>query len=538
MKQKKIVFVVVTLLIAIALPALGTLNSEEQSSIARPLHVTNRTLPQALEKKELSLGAKSHVCLANVPVAETEDDETHPTLAMDNSGFLFGAYSLQPLMFESNIFYTYSQDGGDTWEHAGAYTLDGLYDFAAVDYWGSGSTFVATFAPDPADSDGSAQYRLIVHDPLDQDSWDIAGWDWTSYNQRDRMSPDIAGYDNNGEAPEWYYGVIVDTESSDNPEYPGENAPVFNWASYDEDNMGWFWVWTSFDDSAHACVDIDRSTGYVYGAWDWYNESEPEQGRDIIFCRADTHDWMVEDWLINWSLIGGTEENTYPDVGAENGYIYIASQSAVGESGQQDIICFYSHDGGDTWESSTIAADPAFDEQFPSLHTTCIEANCVFTKDGDVYISSTEDGGVTWSTPERMNDEKGTVSEEYRTAKVTDAGHTVWADIRNGNKDVYHTSGTVVPVITIKSISKGMGVTAIIENVGTGDAEDVPCEIAIDAPLMILGKLTTDTINVPVGAEIEIKSDFVLGLGPATITVKAGTAEETESGTVILFFIL
>jgi hypothetical protein len=538
-KGNKLAILIATLLIATALPVLGTVNSEDHFTVARHLSVTNKTPPQVMEMNRISLKEAHQMRSGNVPVANTEDDETHPTIAMDKSGFLFGAYSYQTSIFESNIYYTYSQDSGETWEYAGAYNLEGFYDFAAVDYRGSDSAFVATFAPDPADLDGSAQYRLIVNDPLDQDTWDIAYWDWaSSFNQRGRVSPDIAGYDNNGEAPEWYYGIIVDTQTSDNPEYLGENAPVLNWADYTDQNSGWFWIWTDFADSAHACVDIDRSNGYTYAAWDWYNESTPEQGRDILLFRGDTHDWMVENWVMNVTLLGGTEENTCPDVGAENGYIYVVAQSSVGETGQQDIICFYSHDGGDTWETTTIAADPTSDEQYPSLHTTGIGANCVFVKDGNLYISSTEDGGVTWSTPERMNDEDGSVLQEYRTAKVTTAGRTVWTDIRNGNEDVYYTSGTITPVINVKSISKGVGVTAIIENVGTGDATDVPCEITIDAPVMILGGVSTMTINVPVGSEVEIKSDFVLGLGPATITVKAGTAEKEETGTVILFFIL
>jgi len=256
-------------------------------------------------------------------------------------------------------------------------------------------------------------------------------WDWTTYNQRDRESPDIAGYDNNGEAPDWYFGVIVDTQSSDNPDYPGEHNPVLNWADYGDENNGWFWIWT-FNDSAHACVDIDKSNGMVYAAWDYLNETTG--ARDILYCVADTHDWMVEDWVADWYTIGGSEENTFPDVAADNGYVYIVSQSD--EAGTQDIVCYYSLNGGETWDMSVVAGDSGKDEMYPSIVAYGEEASVTYIVAGDLYITHTDDGGKTWSTPEEVNDETGTVIQEYRTADIC-PGAVIWADDREDNPDVY-----------------------------------------------------------------------------------------------------
>jgi len=114
----------------------------------------------------------------------------------------------------------------------------------------------------------------------------------------------------------------------------------------------------------------------------------------------------------------------------------------------------------------------------------------------------------------------------------------VWTDERNGAKDIYTAGAADVPLIGVKSISKGMGVSAVIENTGTADATDVTWSITIDASLMILGGETTSTIDVPAGGEVTIKSGFVLGFGPASITVTAGDASGSDSGTVLLFFIL
>ncbi|MCK5031433.1 MAG: hypothetical protein KAR64_08200, partial [Thermoplasmatales archaeon] len=105
--------------------------------------------------------------------------------------------------------------------------------------------------------------------------------------------------------------------------------------------------------------------------------------------------------------------------------------------------------------------------------------------------------------------------------------------------DIYTSGATAaLPIIGVKSISKGMGVTAVIENTGAADAVDVDWSITIDASLMILGGETSGKIDVPMGGTTEISSGFVLGFGPAAITVTAGDASGSESGTVLLFFIL
>lgn len=535
MNKRILVSLVCILLILTALPAVGNMNNHKNitSKLATPISLNDAPIPKAIEGKEIPLTAKPIMRPVGTPVAETEDDEFHPTVAIDNSGNLFGAYTLKRSIIESNIIYTFSNNQGETWDES-YYEFEGVLDYPAVDYWGSGNTFVGTFLADPNEADGCAQYRLIVGDPTNEETWSLVMWDWTTYNQRDRESPDIAGYDNNGEAPSWYFGVIVDTQSSDNLEYPGEHNPVLNWAHYEDENSGWFWIWT-FNESANACVDIDKSNGMVYAAWDSPNEDEPGNGRDILYCIADTHDWMVENWLIDWYTIGGTEENTFPDIAADKGYVYIVSQSD--EAGTQDIVCYYSHDGGETWDMSIVASDTGKDEMYPSIVADGDEAICIFTSDGDLYISASEDGGVTWSTPEKKV--TGTVSMEYRTAKVTTFGHTFWTDTRNGNKDIYYESGEAAPMINVKSISGGFGVSAVIENIGTGDATDVQWSIDLEGGLILVGQNAGDTIpTLAVGESVTVRIPFVLGFGGVTIKVAADSATKSATGTVLLFLVI
>ena len=532
----------VTLCVALGmvLPAYGMLGNEtpENDGASLPHWVTPITpstipKPVSTEKREVPLTLTPMLAPLDIPAATTEYDDIHPALALSSSGGLFGAYTIYQSLMEQDIAFLYSSDQGQSWDDMGYYSIEGVQDYPAIDYWRGENSFVGTFTPDPSDFDGSAQYLLRVGEPTDPDTWELVYWDWTTYGQRDRESADIAGYDDVGDAT-WWYGVIASTEGSDYEGETHEHVPVFNFPDYTASDSGWGWWWPEYDNAAHACVDIDRSSGMMYAAWDQYNESRESQGRDILLAIADVHDWWEENWVMNWYYLGGEEDNTYPDIAAENGYIYIVLQADIMIPGKQDIICYYSHDGGTTWETSTIAADPAVDEQYPSIIAYGEGASCIFVLDGNLYVSHTDDGGVTWSEPVMINDESGTVYEEYRTAHIAHSGHTLWTDTRSGDADIYYDGAGLppTPILSIQEITGGFGAKATVANVGTADAENVAWSIVFDG-LVFLGKEKSGTVTIPAGEEVTLKTGLVLGIGPVTITATAADATKTANGFVL-----
>jgi hypothetical protein len=511
-----------------------------------PISINNKPAPKAINGKEIPQITNGALHSTDIPVGSTEDDELHPTLAMDSSGLLFGAYTLHLSILEGDIIYTVSQDSGDTWESVDIkdlWMVEGALDYPAVDYWGSENKFVGTFKPSPDDFDGSAEYLLRVDDPTDTETWSLGYWDWSgTYQLSDRESPDIAGYSDVGDAT-WFYGVmatVLDAGYEGSGYVPGEDVPCLCFPNYNEEGSEWNW-WLSWDtdsyeNCAHSCIDIDRSNGMMYAAWDYFNESAPENGRDIFLAYADVHDWWAEEWNLGFSLLGGSEENTYPDIAADNGYVYIVMQGDSANPGNQDIVCYYSHDGGNNWFTSVVAGDPVKDEMYPSIVADGEEARCIFTSDGDLYVSTSDDGGVTWDTP--VKKVTGSVSMEYRTAKVATTGHMFWTDIRNGNKDIYYGSGEAAPIIIINSIAGGIGVSAVIENVGTGEATNVQWSLDLEGGLIIVGNHADDVISsIAPEASVTVKIPFVLGLGGVTIKAAADGATKSATGKVLLFLV-
>lgn len=493
-----------------------------------------------IPQKDISSIIKQNNFLGNSPVATTDEPEIHPTLAADKSGWLFGGYTLQHSVLDSDIVLTFSKDGGVTWESTNVkdkWGVEGKLDYPAIDYWDSDNTFVTTFTPDSNDCEGSALYVIKATDPSDPGTWNILYQDCSMYIY-ERESGDIAGY--SSDIGNLFYGVVAttaDTDYSGSGYVPGEDIPCVNFDSGagDGSSYTWWFSWTeeyggSYQNCHHACVDINKQNGMMYAAWDYYDDDAPEKKRDILLATGNIEEWLEGNWNLSFTILGGNEENTYPDIAVvENGYIYIVAQENVSSTENQDIICYYSHDSGKTWEKSTIAADSDKDEMYPSIAAEGERVNCIFTVDGDLYVTNTDDGGVTWNTPEKLNDVDGTVVGEYRTASACNLG-AIWMDNRNGNYDIYFDTLGAIPIIGIKEISGGFGIKSTVENTGTADAADLMWGISVEAPLILFGGETTDTIdNLPVGDEEQISS-FVFGFGNCVITVTANGAKKTANG--------
>ncbi|MBP1662426.1 MAG: hypothetical protein H6P94_675 [Thermoplasmatales archaeon] len=95
---------------------------------------------------------------------------------------------------------------------------------------------------------------------------------------------------------------------------------------------------------------------------------------------------------------------------------------------------------------------------------------------------------------------------------------------------------TIQLPITI-AIQGGVGVTAIIKNVGSIELTNIYWSMQLDGKLIFAGKTKSGTIvNLNPGEEFIVKNS-VLGFGKTNIAVSAGTIDAVVSGRVFLFFV-
>ena len=125
----------------------------------------------------------------------------------------------------------------------------------------------------------------------------------------------------------------------------------------------------------------------------------------------------------------------YPSVAAQGDNLVILAETD--KNGNKDIICIYSDEGINNLKTSFIA-DSNEDECYPDIrHKKGDIFICTFVKNNNLYASVTQDGGATWSTPQKINENNNSVVEEYKTSDLCEkATKVMWEELHD-NIDIY-----------------------------------------------------------------------------------------------------
>lgn len=465
-------------------------------------------------------------------------DSYRPAMAADPSGRFFASFDGTE---DGSVYYpilTYSLDGGTTWgdfayfpDSAGATKPD-------VDFKPTG--FYATFSP-PWDYNG--QIWVIDASVID----DPAGsyWDFGSYNLNEFTDTHIATYTHAGPDDDgaWNWGGLAMTGYNG---YNGADVVGCPYVFYQTNAegsgvIGWL---NNAAGCEHATTDIDLVTNMSYSVYD-----REVTGQYQILVRKDNFGtWTQSGDYYSHPNAGtktlvGTGNLTYPDVIADSGNILIVVQSD--EAGNQDIVCYYSTNGGTSYAPVVVANDPA-DELYPQI--TWIKtgvAVCTYMRGSEAYYKATEDFGATWSTEQRVSDEQITTVEDHAMtiSGMNGNAYAIWQDGRGGILDIFWDSfyNVASPNVQIGTVAGGVGkVTMEVLNTGTGAATDIDWSISVKGG--ILGRInvtTTGTIaSLAAGASQVVQTNkFIFGLGSITIQLTAGQAVASKTGKVTLFFV-
>jgi hypothetical protein len=179
----------------------------------------------------------------------------------------------------------------------------------------------------------------------------------------------------------------------------------------------------------------------------WEDHGDGEIGSANVYVDVSTdggRSWGAADVLLDGDVWGWYEAFGL-DVALNGADVYVGWADT--SNGSYDVFVASSRDGGATFgapvridgrdEGSAWSAWP--DLVAAPEGRAYVAFEDIRNGTGDIYFSTTADGGATWSDDERLDgDEQGAgVSQRPRLAADDGEVWVVWTDDRNGARDVY-----------------------------------------------------------------------------------------------------
>jgi hypothetical protein len=398
-----------------------TITKIDSTRLIKERHALSKTITK---EKTMPVEFNPIASYADTPVITTENDCQNPAIAARGSDILVIAEESQSIL-SADLLMSYSSNGGNSWS-------DIIYDFSTedvrevkpvVDYCDNNefqaygtclpdSTGTLYFLHFPSMTDPEVAYK-------DSEGW--TAWE-TTLDFNDYYAMDIAGYPHgeNAPAPDFHGILTLIGDSS-----YGET--IENYYETEGTSIGACYLAFEGELGDTIAVDIDLSTETYFEAMELKNDPdiEIEDGVFFEYCWVEpgNEDWWENDWP------GFTFEGAQnPDLAADGGNCYVICEV------DGDIVCYYSHDSGESFQTSTVATNG----QFPAVSAIGETVICTFARNGDIYAAKSKDGGVTWEEFPPFNAESGSVVEQEFSLDIA-GSYIVWTDNRNGDKEIYYT---------------------------------------------------------------------------------------------------
>jgi hypothetical protein len=311
----------------------------------------------------------------------------NPTITDNNGQNILIGFEVWPdWLSPADPFFRYSNDGGITWQpenNANGWSLSevGYYSILPViDFAGDIGAFGCIL---PIDQNNWVTFNFpSIIDPEYENGWTANSWT-ADVMMSEWHSVDVCGVNIEYAPSEEAFGLAIWTGDT----VDGlENGLWYGWEINDGSE---FTVYPEFDyefEADQAVNDIDLSTGKYYQSFYRFNDLSSNPYGDGVFLRSVQLDG-TDEWVnSSWDDILNVDGATNPDIKACDGNCYLVYEFNGG------IGCHYSNDDGVNFNSVTIS-DNGYLPSISAIGDTIVVG---YIKNGNIYNSVSDDGGVTW----------------------------------------------------------------------------------------------------------------------------------------------
>jgi len=525
-KVRVVLPIIIGITLLITSVSAGTIESNQTDEETIPNCLSLETVtPQVMDvtvqpmtSHFLAMGADNQVTLL-------DNDESHPSIGTTSIGNPFIVYDFEVDFTSSYLGMGLSPDKGESWpeENSWIWELEDTYAInPEISFMTDGTRAFGTHET------GEQIPTVFLHDYVDINdytTWGLYSLDFSdtsSYVKETSLT--TKGDDSIA------IGTICDFSAQD---LQLTDTIVINWnTNLGEDSWpGVIWINDDGEGGSnpysHICSDAgEERVFFVF-------ERSVDNQKSIYCSYVDMDENTIySDW--NMKRVASSVGNcSNPDISVSGSNIYVVYTDD--RSGDENVYCATSSTGA-TWRK-ILVANSVDDETFPVISADGDTATCLFIKNGDIYKTTTEDFGVTWTEPQQVNDESGTVVEEFESMDI-DGTYATWADTRNGNEDIYFEEVGLSSLISIETAKGGFGFQMNIKNIGNAPAEEVEWSIMFENGVFVGAQKEGSISMLDVGESVQVKTGFILGFGSVVISVTAGATSQSYTAFVLGPFVL
>jgi len=322
---------------------------------------------------------------------------------------------------------------------------------------------------------------------------------------------------------------------------------------------GWHWDTIYWADSAFYGINFpSANVGYAVGLdgiivktsdggdnWELLTSGVNNLLFDVSFSTENTGTVVGENGLIIRTEDGGSTWSVQ-DSGTSNHLLAVDFLDSLNgfAVGYYGIILHTTTGGISNLPPDTPGAPDGPEEGVTGVEYTFTASTTDPNGDQIYYMFDWGDGTFSdWLGPENSSmpiegshawDGAGDYNIRVKAKDVNDS-ESNWSDA--------HTISIVPgPELEIGIIKGGLfKVKTTIKNIGKGNATNVDWRITLEGGIILLGKETSGTDNIPADDDITIASTLIFGIGPTKIIVSAetpGSSDIKQKNSIVLFFIL